>query len=132
MKVEHPKKYDRKLAKAMRTALLAGTALTISSCVKPQEPEVMGIFPAEPEIDPVPPKEVQDDPSTKKLGEIEEYEEILLSPRMISIPTNIVGLLPVLDIEEDIRASLRGELVEEPQQPVSKEDQKEADNAEKK
>lgn len=129
MKVEHPKKYDRKLAKAMRTALLAGAALTISSCVKPQEPEVMGLFPAEPEIDPVPPKEVQDDPSTKKLGEIEESEEIPMSPRMISIPTNIVGLLPTLDIEKGV---MRGELVEEPQQPISKEDQEEADKAEKK
>ena len=91
MKVEHPKKYDRKLAKAMRTALLAGTALTISSCVKPQEPEVMGIFPAEPEIDPVPPKEVQDDPSTKKLGEIEEYEEILLTPFSFSFVITLLN-----------------------------------------
>lgn len=101
MKVQHPKKYNKKLATAMRAALLAGAGLAASSCSSRDSGYIlMGDVPR-PELIP---EEAQDDPSTKELGVRGEFP---ISPRMISFPletdeefdVQIVGRIPAAPSE---------------------------------
>lgn len=101
MKVQHPKKYNKKLATAMRAALLAGAGLAASSCSSRNSGYIlMGDVPAPEPI----PEEAQDDPSTKELGVRGEFP---ISPRMISFPletdeefdVQIVGRIPAAPSE---------------------------------
>jgi hypothetical protein len=80
MKVEHPKKYDGKLAKAMRTALLAGAVAVTGGCSLDKNP-VMGDVPAPEPI------------STNDLPE----EFITIG----EIPSEIEGALPIEPVEEE-------------------------------